>query len=104
MNLESQKNPLNILAEIVHPPFGYVLSLQGELHDGRPTEITHFANYEYDDRATVPLRVPSLPTLWIMPGDYRSAPEIHRDGLVNDLEAVGHPDPRAAADALLREG
>jgi hypothetical protein len=100
-HLNTETGESSVLAEVVHPPFGYVLGLGGtRLNDRRPTEITDFANYAYDDRRQIRRLLPVLPTLWTMPGDYRSEAELDHDVRVNDLAARGHPDPEAGAHDL----
>jgi hypothetical protein len=74
------------LAEVVHPPFGYVIECRGRMVDRRPTNITDFCR-DYDVNETVDLRrrLPALPTLWMGPGDYRDQDAIDRDVITNAL-------------------
>ena len=98
MNLERQS--LNVLAEFVHPPFGYVLSLSGEMSDRRPERISDFAKYGIEERIVLHRRLPVLQTHWLMPGDYRTIAQIARDTKVNALSEHGVPDAEAVVDHL----
>lgn len=65
-----------LISEISHPPFGFVLALEGGAPDDRLVDISFFAKYTYDDLATLHLRLPVLATHLWLPGDYRSVDEI----------------------------
>lgn len=99
-----QGGRLDILAEFVHPPFGYVLSLQGGFRDRRPELISDFANYDLDEAVTLHRRIPVLETHWVLPGDYRTREEIERDSLVNELRARGVHDAAEVVDQAERRG
>jgi hypothetical protein len=88
------------LAEVVHPPFGYVLECAGRMADRRPTAITDFC-VAYDINETVDLRrrLPVLPTLWMGPGDYRDQDQIDRDVITNALLEWVHESGKAEARA-----
>jgi hypothetical protein len=65
------------VSEITFPPYGFVLTFDSEPPDVRLTEITHFANYSYDEIIYHYQRFATLPTyLPNVPGDYRSKNEI----------------------------
>ena len=81
-NLESAG--IRVFSEIVFPPFGLVLSVDGNVPDARLQEITHFGRYGYHERADVVLDLPILPVTTYLPGDYRS-----RDELAADLARPG---------------
>jgi hypothetical protein len=71
---------ISLQTEIAHPPYGYVLTLDGGRPlDRRLVEISHFASYEYDQEETVPLHLPVLPTHSMFGADYRTQEEIDRD-------------------------
>ncbi len=66
----------NLISEISHPPFGFVLALAGGAPDNRLVDIGFFARYAYEELATIHMKLPVLAThLWI-PGDYRTISEI----------------------------
>jgi len=72
------------VSEFSFPPFGYMLSYNGNSLDKRLFEITHFANYEYDQVAKgMTLRLPVLPTHLAVPGDYRTKDQIDLDWAAN---------------------
>ena len=98
------KRGITVLAEFVHPPFGYVLGLAGPELTLRPTEITDFAGFEYGEAITLNRRLPVLETHWMMPGDYRTREQIERDQLINDLEGAGVQNAREIIERLERAG
>ena len=95
---------LSVLAEFVHPPFGYVLALSEPMFERSPTEITDFAGFGYDEAITLNRRFPVLETHWMMPGDYRTQEQIERDQLVNALEAGGIKNARQMVERIERAG
>lgn len=102
LNLDNGRT--NLLAEFVHPPFGYVLALSDAVFDSRPVDITDFAEYDFNEAITLNRRFPVLETHWIMPGDYRTREQIDRDALINDLEAGGIVDARALLERFEAAG
>lgn len=103
-SLDTNTDRLHLLAEFVHPPFGYVLSL-GEVPPGhRPERISFFANYRYADRITLNRRLPILQTHWMMPGDYRTLEQIRHDQTVNALAEHQVTDAEAVVHDLERRG
>lgn len=64
------------VAEISHPPFGYVVTYDGTCPDHRLYEITHFRRYAFDELEVAPLYLPVLPTHLPLPLDYRTRTEI----------------------------
>ena len=96
---------LHRCAEFALPPFGYVLTLDGEPLDDRPVDIAWFSRCTYDERCSIDLsQFPWLPTHEPFPGDYRSKFEIRRDTIENVLIEEGHPSPHERADEIMREG
>lgn len=72
-------NNISRLSEITFPPFGFVLTIDSGPPDRRLTEITHFANYRYNDWTDHYQRFTTLPTfLPNLPGDYRTKSEIKK--------------------------
>jgi hypothetical protein len=92
--LNIEENQTNVLAEFVHPPFGYVLALSADLADNRPADISDFAHFGFNEAITLNRRFPVLETHWIMPGDYRTLDQIARDEAINTLEANGVENAR----------
>lgn len=64
------------VTEIAHPPFGYVVTVDGTRPDHRLFEISHFRRYAYDEMEVAPLYPPVLPTHLMLPLDYRTRAEI----------------------------
>ena len=64
------------VTELSHPPFGYVLTVDGSRPDDRLYEISYFRRYAYDELEVAPLYPPVLPTHLPIPLDYRSRSEI----------------------------
>ncbi|MHB8369358.1 MAG: hypothetical protein ACYDBP_06640 [Leptospirales bacterium] len=69
------KNPTYI-SEITFPPFGYVFTIDSLPSDKRLLEISHFSNYNFDQKTNLYLEVPVLPTITQYPGDYRTEKEV----------------------------
>lgn len=65
-----------IISEIVFPPMGYVMVLDGLPPDGPLFDITFFSKYQYNDRKELGLRMPTLPIYTYFPGDYRSKVDV----------------------------
>lgn len=76
INLKKSTRSIQV-TEMSHPPFGYVVAVDGTHRDSRLYEITHFQRYEYDEFEVAPLHLPILPTHLPIPLDYRSASEIN---------------------------
>jgi len=68
---------VSYVSELCFPPFGFVLTLGSPPPDSRLTNISHFAQYQYNDWIDYNQRFPVLPTyLPHIPGDYRTKKEI----------------------------
>ena len=66
-----------LLSEITFPPMGFVLTVKSRSPDERLTEISHFANYRYNDWIDHHQKFATLPThLPFFAGDYRTKKEI----------------------------
>ena len=65
-----------IISEIIFPPMGYVMSLNGMPPDERLFDITFLSKYHYNDCKELSLNLPSLPIYTYFPGDYRSKREV----------------------------
>ena len=73
---------VSLLSEITFPPFGYVMTIDSSPPDKRLVEITHFAQYAYEDFAVFSQKLPVLPTHVGFPGDYRTKEDIYRDARI----------------------
>lgn len=67
----------NIFSEIAFPPFGYVLSIDSPPPDKRLVDITHFSEFEYDEKREIFMKLDLLPIYTYFPGDYRSRQQVH---------------------------
>jgi len=67
-----------MIGEISYPPYGYVMTIDSEPPDKRLFEITHFADYLYNEFTIMELKLPVLPTHTPLPGDYRTRKEIEK--------------------------
>lgn len=75
VNLNKGTNVVQV-AEISHPPFGYVMTYDGTCPDRRLFDITHFRRYAFEEFEVAPLYLPVLPTHLPLPLDYRTKSEI----------------------------
>jgi hypothetical protein len=75
---------VRILSEVSFPPFGYVLIFGSGPPHSEMFEITHFADYDYEEFAVAEIRLPVLETHLALPGDYRTLDEIDRDVARNE--------------------
>jgi hypothetical protein len=80
------QNRYHIFSEIAFFPLGYVMTLESEVPDNRPVDISFFANYSYNDFKEFSLRLPVLPIYTYLPGDYRTSEEVLRDVAKNIME------------------
>jgi hypothetical protein len=69
----------HILSETTFPPFGYVMTFNSPSPDDRLTDITYFAEYEYNQEGTLSLKLPVLPVYTFFPADYRSRDQVLKD-------------------------
>jgi hypothetical protein len=69
----------SFFSEITFPPFIYVMTLGSPPTDDRLVEITHFARYGLNELAIMEMKLPVLPTLTGVPGDYRTRKEIYEE-------------------------
>lgn len=68
-----------IMSDISFPPFGYLMTIDSRPPDPRLFDITHFADYRFDEFAVKEIRLPVLPTHTPYAGDYRTQEDLHRD-------------------------
>lgn len=65
------------ISEISFPPFGFVMTIDSEKPDNRLTDISHFANFDYQYWTDYYQKFDVLPTyLPHIPADYRTKEEI----------------------------
>ncbi len=68
-----------IFSEIAFFPLGYVMTIESEVPDDRPVDISFFANYSYHDLKEFSLRLPLLPIYTYLPTDYRPSDEVLKE-------------------------
>ena len=69
------RNGNSTFTEICFPPFGYVLTFD-QPPDNRMLNISYFGRYGIDDYRALTLKLPVLPVVNYMPGDYRTRSEV----------------------------
>ena len=84
--IESEYAKSRLLSEIAFPPLGYVMTFNSEQLDKQLFDISFFTKYRYDDRTSIPLKLPILPVHTWFPGDYRSSEQVQRDFENNQIE------------------
>lgn len=78
--MDLRRGEAQVVTEISHPPFGYVVTTDGsQPHNKLTAEITHFRRHDYQQRVTAPLYLPVLDTYMPIPLDYRTVDEIMVD-------------------------
>jgi len=65
----------SIFSEITFPPFGYVMAF-GRPPEGAMLDISYFSSFDYNTYRPMTLRIPVLPVVTYIPGDYRTQSEI----------------------------
>lgn len=85
---------IRLMSEITYPPFGYLMTLDKPVEEARLFEITHFANYRYNDFKVMSIKMPVLPThLPYLPGDYRTKEEILKQVEISrEYEKIHHAE------------
>ena len=84
--LNLNKRCHHLFSEIGFFPLGYVMTIESEVPDNRPVDISFFANYSYNDFKEISLRIPVLPLSTYFPGDYRTREDVMKDVAKNLLE------------------
>ncbi|WP_192348824.1 hypothetical protein [Algoriphagus sp. Y33] len=76
-NFKKGPKPI-MITEIAFPPFGFLLTspVYKEDIDHRLTNITHFSYFKFEEKRHFDLRLPTLPTVINIAGDFRSKSEI----------------------------
>ncbi len=77
---------ITVMSEVSHYPFGYVMTFDSLAPDDRLFDISHFADFSYDDWREFSLRFAVLPAASMMPADFRTPEEIERDRAANLAE------------------
>jgi hypothetical protein len=75
-------DPTSTYSEIIFPPFGYVMVFDHP-PDKRLLDISWFGKFDYDDYHPIPLKIPVLPAVNYLPGDYRTQEEIDKAVVLN---------------------
>jgi len=97
--------PVHVLVEFAMPPFGWVLTIEGQPLDDRPVAVGHLLECAVDEERLIEVpAIPVLPTHEPFPGDYRTKNEIRRDVIENILVEQGHPAPRLEAARIMAAG
>jgi hypothetical protein len=68
-----------VFSEIAHPPFGFILTLDGMPPTANCLDITPFAGCNYMEFRSLHLKVPILEINSYFPGDFRSKKQIELD-------------------------
>ncbi len=78
MNIfDSSKN--RTFTEMTFIPFGYAMTFEGqEPPHADMADISFFGRYDFNSWTTIPLKLPVLPTVSYLPGDYRTQAEIDK--------------------------
>jgi hypothetical protein len=84
--IKLDKSCYHNFCEIAFFPLGYVMTIESEVPDDRPVDISFFGNYSYNDWKEISLRLPVLPIYTYLPGDYRNSEEVLKDVAKNILE------------------
>jgi len=86
--LNLNKSSRHIFSEIPFFPLGYVMTIESEVPDNRPVDISFFANYAYNDFKKFSIRLPVLPVYTYFPGDYRTREDVLKDVAKNVHEEI----------------
>jgi len=74
--LNIEKGRHHTFSEIAFFPLGYVMTIESDVPDNRPIDVSFFANYAYNDWKEFSFSLPVLPIYTYFPGDYRSRDEV----------------------------
>ena len=76
-------------SEITYPPYGFLMALTPHGIDPRLFDISAFADFGYDQQATVAVELAVLPThIGVFFNDYRTYEEVKRDEQRNVEAAI----------------
>lgn len=86
-NIQSDPFKIRTVSEISTPPFGLVLEFQPKDKKGL-YDITFFANeFDYDQQATISLKIPVYESNTYFPIDYRTKKQVVTDYIKNRIDA-----------------
>jgi hypothetical protein len=77
-------NGHQVFAEIAFPPFGLIMTFGAKPIQSDLRELTHFGEFEYRTWDIVYLKLPVLPVVSFLPGDFRTIEELNRTAEEND--------------------
>ncbi|WP_437822737.1 hypothetical protein [Tenacibaculum mesophilum] len=66
-------------SEIAYPPFGYIMTFNGELSYKYLNNITSFKNFNFDTKECFNMTLAQLPTYTTYPLDYRGKEKLNND-------------------------
>lgn len=66
----------HLFSEIAFPPFGFMMSVDHPPVDARLFGLDHFSEFSFHDRAIAYLKLPVLPVVSWLPGDFRTGAEL----------------------------
>ena len=67
-------------SEITYPPYGFLMALTTYGLDPRLSDISYFADFDYDQEATVEMNLAILPAYnVVLPNDYRTLEEVMKE-------------------------
>lgn len=87
------------ISEIVHPPFGYVMTIDSDKPDDRLFEISTFGECLYDECKHVYLKIPVLPIYTIYAGHYPSRKDIEEA----ERKSPDEPSFHACLENMMKE-
>jgi hypothetical protein len=76
LNFEHAQHRQHVFSEMVFPPYGFIMTVDTPPMDRRLCDITDFGSFEYKDKRTLYLKLPVLPVVSWLPGDFRDEREI----------------------------
>jgi hypothetical protein len=82
-SLNVEKRHGYTFSEIAYLPLGYLMTLDSEVPDKRPIDISFFGDYQYNDWKEFSFRLPVLPVYTYFPADYRNRDQVLAEGEEN---------------------
>lgn len=73
-----------VFSELSYFPFGYIMTFNSRPPDPRLLDITHFAQYGYNEFAIKTISMPALPAHTWFPADFRTREEIMKQSRENN--------------------
>ena len=81
-------------SEIVHPPFGYLMTIDSDKPDDRLFDISWFSKFSYDEHRHVCLKITVLPIYTMYAGQYPS---------LKDMEEIRRKNPKPGIQDYLED-